>query len=213
MDLSYKELGEIHHRRDKTPAPVTQKDPAKRGEHIINNNVRKVYKDIVNDFLGEIRCGNLDSLQSKLAKTDVLKSVKEPLPEPIDEFIEKLVVHVSGQVSDDNCIIYGKKILELRKAVVHHMVTYYHTLNDGDGRDLNPVARNAREIINQFVVAEHYIDKQALDMWKRSQQQENQYEEAKKEVRNMFLNLEDFSGAGLVTSWVREIHSVINSGH
>ncbi|XP_066983271.1 uncharacterized protein [Macrobrachium rosenbergii] len=211
-DLPYRELGEIHHRQDKTPAVVTLKEPAKRGEHIINNNIRRVYKDIVNDFLGQIRCGNLNSLQSKLANTGVLKAVNEPLPQPIGALIEKLVVHISGQVSDDNSVIYGQKVRQLRNSVVNHMVTYYHVLTGDDSRDLNPVARNAREIINQFVAAEHYIDKRALSLWKPNQQQRAEYEQAKKEVENMFLKLEDFSGAGLVTSWVRELRDAVKSG-
>ncbi|XP_068200766.1 uncharacterized protein [Palaemon carinicauda] len=205
--LSYNELGKMQHNREKPEAAVTQQEASKRGEHIINNNIRRVFKDVVTAFLDGNCCLHLDELRNRLPKgARVLQAIDQPLPPSIDAFIENLSVHMSGQVTDENSALYGEKIKILRNAVVLHMSSLYRFSKGHGCDDLNNFARNGRDIIYEFLGGEYYIDKRALSLWKPNEQQKMKYDAAKKEVEKMFLRLEDFSGHGDLSDWVKEIH-------
>lgn len=194
---------------------------SKRGEHIINNGVLKLHRDIMNDFLCHKKIINLglgtlpftvvNGKESRIMN-DCFHYFRELEREPGKKYNKNTISEVEINIQDilkvhfeqnelyidGNALIYGKAIQKLREAAVEHMVELYFNPSNKGSHSTQPL-REAINFINEWVL---YVDQYALTKWRQLNGNggEATYERARNAVWGMFDGLYDRLGW-----WINEI--------
>lgn len=186
---------------------------SQRGEHVINNAVINVYRDIMNMFLfrnGITRdgVGSLN-LPNNYSESQIIQDcdkyfdskTKSDIQDVLKVFIDQDVTYI-----DANAFLYGWSINVLRESAVEHMTQLYaretYRFNEG-----TRVTRSLKNIVSQ--INEHllYVDETALSLWlaRKGPSGRHTYEKAQRIVERMFDELYE-----KLSQWVRELK---RSGH
>lgn len=125
----------------KEAAGTKEKDKrARRGEHIINNGVLNLHRDVVNKFLAKsgITTDGFGALAFPIDDDEESRIMKDCLhyftPIIRSGIQDKLKVHFEQNelYVDANALLYGRAMDLLRKEAVQHMLElYYNPLNKG----------------------------------------------------------------------------------
>lgn len=207
--ISHEELAKKKHDRQKPDRNGKEKEPASRGEHVINNNVLNVYRDIVNSFVQDVLGDNLEDMIDSVRlspNSNVLQSIYQPVPEHIANFIRNIMkVHPTESYLDVNSENYGREIELLRNVIVSYMEAINNGLDDTTNFDSLPgFERNVRDTVLEFLAGRYYVDEVALKLWLQKHKKER-FEEAEKEVERMFRDLIYDDGNDKVIVWVKEL--------
>lgn len=195
------------------------KTPARRGEHVINNNILKLFQSIVDDYIDKVGHGkNYNQLirDGKLKPgMKVVEACERPMAESFKMAISKeLVAHVQEQKQyiDANAVAYGTKIQEIRGGVVTYMLLAKDVLaNPPDPPKLTNAEKIIEMAVEEFLAREYFLDPQALSIWLKKGGKMKRYEEVKKEVIRMFRLVEYHYNVGEVIEWVKELERAINA--
>ncbi|XP_063447693.1 uncharacterized protein LOC134727244 [Mytilus trossulus] len=190
--------------------------PARRGEHVINNNVLRVYRDIIDDFVGDIT--GMDNIQSLVdtgrlsSNSHIVQSYYQPLSEGFMDLIRnRMVIHLDEDYIDKNSINYGQQIEILRGSVNMYMRSIYENLTSKDRLDSNPFGicsweRQIRTTVEDFIASNYFVDEQALDIWLRKRgNEQSTYDRGHREVVKMFRRLIYDGTNNDVIQWVNEL--------
>jgi len=175
-------LRQIRTNKPAVDEEATEKKRSDRGEHVINNNVLKVFKNIIDAFLqgqgttmGAVIAAGLSS------NSRVFRAYDSPMTDADTEFIREVAVaRIPATVPyiDANAVLYGCAALILRNDCVSYMNVRV-MLTDWERRLEMEVER-----INHY---ELYVDRAALDYWSRSRGADvGRYEAVKQRVADMF---------------------------
>lgn len=162
---------------------------SKRGEHVINNGVINVYRDIINEFLHRNDVTRHGIADTRLFHGDYQTSrdcyhyfstdTKTSIQHVLKVYIDKHTVYI-----DANAFLYGRAIQVLKKAAVDHMMELYsYPLNKGT-RQTRPL----KEIVKTINDKLSYVDQHALSIWlaRNRQPGRDTYERAQIAVHCMF---------------------------
>ena len=179
----------------------SEKKSAKRGEHVINNGVRKVLPNIIDSFL-EVNVNQFQYdttfkllVDSKCItpEMDVYKSHERPLPPTIEELIDpkmKVFVTSKDEYVDENAAVYGMAMYELTSVVVQYMSALFNRLVLEKNIPPSPLMTQAiTEIVTRIntLGSEVYVDQQAKTLWlAKPGNFESDYQEARDYVARMF---------------------------
>ncbi|CAG2193978.1 unnamed protein product [Mytilus edulis] len=190
--------------------------PARRGEHVINNNVLRVYRDIIDDFVGDIT--GMDNIQSLVdigrlsSDSRIVQAYYQPLSEEFMDLIRnRMVVHLDEDYLDKNSINYGQQIEILRGSVGMYMRSIYENLTSKDRLDSNSFGicsweRQIRTSVEDFIAGNYFVDDQALKIWLRKRgNDQNTYDRSHREVVRMFRRLIYDGTNNDVIQWVNEL--------
>lgn len=170
----------------------------KRREHVINNGVVNVYKDIVDAFLDRKNLTKHDSTDSRLFSkvcnyfsAETKKSIRTVLNVRVNPNLVYL---------DANALIYGLCIRALKKVAVLHMMEVY----SNPSNQHSDHARTIQEIVKTINENCLYVDQHALSTWKRKNKASGRiiYERDQKAVQCMFNELDE-----KLCQWVKELKS------
>lgn len=210
----------------KTDKKGKDKDP-KRGHHVINNGVRKVLPNIIDDFLHHnahfFHSRGFYDLVSEgriTQRMSVYAAHENPLSPADDQFIQTTVVYTpEGQLHvDPNETQFGIAMLSLRVGATHYMNNLFNVLvNDPnqmsrlDQHFLN-MAVSLTETIHQINTGPLYVDQQALEWWLASPQGNAvRYEEVRGQVEEMYRSLTHTKAD--ILAWVRELFHIYQHLH
>lgn len=109
---------------------------SERGEHVINNGVLSVYKDIIDDFFFHFKKqfgyrlpeSEITKIPELPAYSQMMKDYHHPLPKNIKkniQYVMKAFIPNDVIYIDANALVYGIMIAVLRKAAVDHMKVLY----------------------------------------------------------------------------------------
>ncbi|XP_046568822.1 uncharacterized protein LOC124277197 [Haliotis rubra] len=179
-----------------------KKKPSQRGEHVINNNVLKVFRTIIDRFADKI-----GSTAAQLLKEDTTayKAYYSPLPEATTQSIGNIMVaHIpeEDQYIDANATAYGIAIGEISDMVVTYMYDYY-----GNNSYNAPVVdRSITELVRLLNESHLYVDEYAKQYWLHHGGSEALFEESRRQVVQMFRRLcAPTSGENEAKQWVRDL--------
>jgi hypothetical protein len=207
--------------KPKPPRPSSDqedRDP-KRGHHVINNGVRKILPNIIDDFLHHnahyFHSQNLTQLFQQgyiSTRMAVYANHEHPLTAADDLFVQSTVAFTpEGEHHvDPNDEIFGRTIATLRVAVVHYMTTLFRVVLNDESQisRLDKHATSTALAISEFVFDLNsnniYVDHQALEWWLISGGDIVRYNEVHRNVANMFERLSHTRNAVAIT-WVREL--------
>lgn len=221
-------------RRGQTPRgpnkPATDKDKdkdPKRGHHVINNGVRRILPNIINDFLHQnahlfhaqgfhdlVEGGHISQRNS------VYSAHEHPLSATDDQFIQTTTVYTpeGKHHKDTNDAQFGIAMISLRVGVTHYMTNLFNVLvNDPSqishlDHHFTNMAVSLTESIHLINTGPMYVDQQALDWWLASPQGNRAtYERVCSHVEEMFQSL-THQRAEILT-WVRELFHAYQNLH
>ena len=185
-------------------------DP-KRGHHVINNGLRKVFGKMLGDFV-EKNFGYFQGIKSLTMLIDKAKMTNQtiismskfkPFGEPYDDFIETTAVYTpKGKTHDDpNEEEYGKCMATFRAATCTYMTALFLGLT---GEEITPnklydyadaKGKAAGKVVVKINKEDVYVDQQALGWWldehktgKSKQEAKKMFEKAHEAVAEMFSN-------------------------
>ena len=204
----------IHGEGTKGPDTETEKkkkEPSQRGEHVINNGVRKVFQNMIERFLeiNHVFFENKTFAQLRMGpETRVYQSYKEPLTPQIDERIEKkLKVTADDEYVDTNATQYGIAMVQVSVVIMHYMNAVLNSLRQRNppsvDRDVNKAVADIVERINARG-REVYVDRDALRIWRRERRSEAEYVETRDAVAAMFNLLLPHERRVMI--WVSELY-------
>ena len=196
---------------------IIEKSPAERGEHVINNNVLKLFKTVVREFVHKAYNKSYDELvQSGKITPDmtVYQACENPLSEQYKTAVgTELVAHMQHLLVyiDANASAYGIRIEYLKNAMVFYLQILLAGLRDYDNIKLiPPLERSIAPIVEEFIVRRYFVDEQALSLWiDRNGGTMERFEEVNAEVVRMFRRLERHYNDGETTQWVKDIMTAI----
>ncbi len=171
-----------------------QSERSSRGEHIINNGVLGVHKDIIDDFTRkkELDLNRLFALRdsTKLTELDrIYHDYFNPFPAEIKKNIQnEMIVDIDGNQTyfNRNAEKYGNFIHVIRQSAVNCMVCMY----DGLIREASEHRGRMQTAMQMMVDNSLFVDTEALDYWKKTgKYNETMYKEAKQAVQIMFRGL------------------------
>jgi hypothetical protein len=115
---------------EKAKSEKEEKDRHKRGEHVINNGVLKLHKDILDSFLSKRL--RLD-FNETIARIRFSKQIKEDYNEPVSSDVRNNIAsHMVVHFQEDfiyinaNSLIYGIAVYGLRSRCVSHMIDMFN---------------------------------------------------------------------------------------
>lgn len=180
---------------------------SRKGEHVINNGVINVYRDIMEMFLfrSRITRDGLGAL-TKLSKAEsqIIRDctsyfdskTKTDIQDVLKVFIDQDTAYI-----DANALFYGMSISVLRESAVDHMMELYFKqtplLNEGS-RQTRPLKEIVRAINDNLL----YVDQHALSIWltQKGPSGRRTYERAQCSVESMFDELYE-----KLSQWIREL--------
>ncbi len=177
---------------------------SKRGEHVINNGVLNVYRDIMGMFLlrsGITRdgLGALSRLSNE--ESQVLRDctnyfdhrTRTDIQEVLKVFIDEDTAYI-----DANALLYGSSINILRAFAVEHMMELNGNPRNEGSRYTGPLKETVSTINNNLF----YVDQHALSIWITRSGPDGRFifERARKTVQCMFDELYEKLG-----QWIREL--------
>ena len=206
------------------PTDETEEKKSKKGEHVINNGVRRALPKIIDKFLIDNHryFRNMDfkelcDMQCVTGDMNVFVKYEQPLPGPIALRIEEMIAFVpeGEQYFDQNAVVYGMAIGTLSVLIANYMSHLFKVLVE-DERERSRLDQHYRdraaaidERINEMNTpgAELYVDRQALGWWLATRgNRMADYREARNYVAEMFTSLSPLKRAtGNVVTWVREL--------
>ncbi|XP_067683349.1 uncharacterized protein [Haliotis asinina] len=201
-------IKELANKSKKPSDPKTskgeQKKPSHRGEHVINNNVLKVFRTIIDRFAAKIESTAAQLLENK-EHTAAYKAYYTPLPEATTQSIgHEMVAHIreEDQYIDANATAYGVAIKEISDMVVTYMYDYYtNNLYSGPAVD-----RSIIDLIRLLNNGQLYVDEYAKQYWHQQGGDLSKFEECRQEVVKMFRCLcAPTSGENEAKQWVRDL--------
>ena len=212
---------------DERPKPDNKpkepkKDP-KRGHHVINNGVRKVFQKIIESFLEHnAHYFNGESFEELVQQGHILQdmivfqSYGHPLNEEDDHFIQNTVAFTpEGQVhAYANDIAYSAHMCALRVAVVFYMNSLFlvNVRNRPMGHPEQVAAGTITALINEINATRVYVDTQALEWWLATGGNELQFDEVCDSVANMFQALTQ-QQANVIGVWVQDLFQAYQTLH
>ncbi|XP_046382094.1 uncharacterized protein LOC124153031 [Haliotis rufescens] len=181
-----------------------KKRPSERGEHVINNNVLKVFKTIIDRFATRIGSTAAELLGNK-EHTATYQAYYRPLPQDITQSIGyQMVAHIpeEDQYIDANATAYGAAIKEISDMVVTYMYDYYsNNFYSGPAVD-----RSIIDLIRLLNNSQLYVDEYAKQYWLRHGGDEAKFEDSRQQVVKMFRRLcAPTSGENEAKQWVRDL--------
>ena len=200
-------------RRKKKPHEEDEEDevkkkPAKRGEHVINNNVLKIFSSIINEFLQaekEFNCRFHD------LPLDQTKGVYQAYHHPLNarytqEVQENLVAHLDPgtEYIDANSVSDGLRKAELVQAVVNYMKALY-TARKALQVNLNNYEKRIRDVLREFIAGNVFVDEMALQIWLTKGGTRARYEDVRDQVVRMLKRLDPDKGNTEVGDWINEM--------
>jgi hypothetical protein len=194
------------------------------GEHVINNNVLKVFKNIIDEFISQQFRTTMSSLidSGQLSRESVVyKAYAQSLPPTETEAIQsKMVAHfINEPYIDANSTLYGHHVLYLKTNAVSYMREYYAVYRRGTTENNTLSEFNGRlvRLIFEINIKELYVDRMALEKWLPKSGNEpargnavTLFEDCKTKVAQMFVRLRD--GEHGMNVWVCEIRDAIERG-
>lgn len=176
------------------------KSRSNRGEHVINNGVLSLQKDIIDMFLQQRLNQSFGQLTRIPAESAIYQAYHYPFDATIRNNIQNVMV---ARISDDvlyfdaNALLYGVLVYILRLSAKGHM-TYFYDNPGVQGSPSTTTLRTTRFLMNQMLA---YVDQFALQYWlKVHGGNPATYETSKISVYRMFLNLDD-----QIRLWVQEL--------
>ena len=171
-----------------------------RGEHVINNNVLSVQRDIIDMFLGARLGKQFGELDRIPAESAIYRAYHQPFSiETTQNIREVMVAKFPDDVFyfDTNAVVYGILIYILRHAAKNHMQVLYDERSPR-GTVHTASLRTTRFLMNQMRI---YVDEYALDYWKTyNGGSETTFESSRVQVYWMFANLDD-----QIRIWISEL--------
>ena len=211
--LTVAELAQLRMRLGKaeTEEKGKEKEPSRRGEHVINNNILKFFRSVVEDFMSRAMPGrSFEELVSRGKITPnmrVYESYNNPLTPPYQAAVQKeLVAHMDKSYIDANSVVYGVRVQQVRGMVVSYMLAIYHDNHS----QLPQMERHIIEQIEEFIAGEYFVDEYALKVWLTEGGTTARYEDVKAQVVQMFRRVEYHNGNDEVIQWVRELKQAIS---
>ena len=181
-------------------------DP-KRGHHVINNGVRKIIPNIIDDFL-ELKGKTFGDLPSKEVPS-VWRAHQMPLSKDDIDKMDEMTVKTQGkeQHIDENDQVYGKVIDQLRTAVVAYMNDLFEEFDSGRAKNQQQffIITGLVERLNS-IGNEIYVDHQALEWWQKSGGDMAVYRNVRDHVAEMFNTL---ANKREILMWIAELHQVL----
>jgi len=173
---------------------------SQRGEHVINNSVINVQRDIIDMFLTQRLGMPFGQLTRIPPESAIYQAYHHPFTADITNNIRNVMVaHIPNDVFyfDSNAMIYGILIYILRYAAKNHMQFLYD--NPGlQGSPQTATLRTTRFLMNQMRV---YVDDFALNYWLTYQRgNPATYETSRIVVWEMFSDLYD-----QMKIWIQEL--------
>ncbi len=198
--------------------PALEERRSRRGEHVINNNVLKVFKNIIDEFISQQFKTTMSSLinSGQLSQQSVVyKAYTQPLPPTETEAIQSVMVahFINEPYIDANSTLYGNHVLYLKTNAVSYMSEYYAVYRRGTTENNALSEFNGRlvTLTLEINVRELYVDRMALEKWLREGGNIRLFEDCKRKVAQMFVRLRD--GEQGMNVWVCEIRDAIERGH
>lgn len=207
----------------------------KRGHHIINGDVPKIFAKIIDEFLRAIHDSDsepdsykkMQGFGRKLVPYSCLyQAYYGPMPKDKIEEIENFTVFFEHD-NNENAVIYSPAVTTLEKKVVSRMLSLYqeklksvkktlevedskHRKETHEGEDSKD-SLDLYKCIEDFINNKIYVDQVALDRWlneepKQKKQRERTYAEINKEVEKMLKKL----SPGLNESGIDEVRQWVN---
>ena len=189
------------------PQPKDEKKRPKRGEHVINNNVLRVFRDIMDEFVDDRRGRGLPcrSTADLVPGSGPYLAYHSPLSRQHKTAVEqRMVAHIPVDVHyvDANSEMYGMAIFHLRNAVR----TYMSAIADRRSYTLANIERTIRETVRLMNAGQLYVDEMAKDYWIREAGGSIAlFEEVRGSVAQMFERLVYHRGNDEVIQWVRAL--------
>ena len=162
---------------------------------MINNNVLKVFKNIIDKFLSGQRKTMQGIRIAGLAENSrVYKAYSKPMSAEDADFIGSTVVHPDEPYVDANAVTYGKAVGELNTNCIMYMNAIMTAKDNSDS--LPKAGLKMQKTMNKVVTDMNsknlYVDQAALTIWLKSlsardrRALELKYNEVKKRVAGMF---------------------------
>lgn len=215
----YKPISKSHHDDER-------KDP-KRGHHVINNGVRRIFPKIIDRFLHSnahyFNAQNFTQLSDQgyiSQRMTVYSNHEHPFTALDDQFIQTSVAYTpEGEHHDDpNDAAYGVMVYSLQVAVIHYMSKLFEVLVNDETQITRldhyytNIAVSISEMVHQIDERDVYVDQQALRWWLNAGGSQSRYNEVHGNVSNMFRQLSHTGGAVAIT-WVRELFHTYKQLH
>jgi hypothetical protein len=173
---------------------------SRRGEHVINNGVINVQRDIIDMFLTQrfgMQFGQMTRIPSDSA---IYRAYHYPFTaDTINNIRNVMVAQIPDDVFyfDSNAVIYGVLIYIVRHSARNHMQFLY----DNPGSQGSPqtrALRTTRFLMNQMRI---YVDNFALNYWLQYHRgNPATYERSRVAVYQMFSDLDD-----QIKIWIQEL--------
>jgi hypothetical protein len=180
--------------------PANTAASPKRGDHVINNSVLRVYRDIIDGFL-EAHLhnakfdGTITDLGDHATSSPIYKDHNHPISDTIQKEIQtEMVVHFpkGHPYQDANAGPYGETIKKLRTAAIAHMKELYDGLVAGKHLEGTKSTKAVKDAIANLNSHELYVDTIAKDYYlKYHTDKKAVYNGALKAVHSMFASLYD----------------------
>ncbi|XP_046563076.1 uncharacterized protein LOC124271950 [Haliotis rubra] len=181
-----------------------EKKTSQRGEHVINNNVLKVFRTMIDRFAAKIGSTAAQLLEKK-EHTAAHQAYYAPLPEATTQSIRyHMVAHIPEEdpYIDANATVYGIASGAISDMVVTYMYDYY-----GNNSYNAPVVdRSITELVHLLNESHLYVDEYAKQYWLHHGGSEATFEESRRQVVQMFRRLcTPTSGENEAKQWVRDL--------
>lgn len=185
------------------------KDP-KRGHHVINNGVRKVIPNIIDEFLRQ-KGKRFSDLPMKERAPCVWKAHETPLSKHDIEKIDEMTVNTPAggneKHNDENDQLYGKVIGQLLTAAVAYLNDLFEEFSSGQSKSqqqffiVTGLVERCNSIDNEV-----YVDHQALEWWRKRGGDMEVYRNVRDRVAEMFNTLANKSK---ILTWIAELHQIL----
>lgn len=207
-EISWQEIYRQRYERKKPEKPGREKSPSRRGEHIINNSVLNIYRDIARRFVGEVLHKDWQELENELSEdSSVLRNIRDPVPPPIRELIGNiLVVHAEHSFFDNNAEAFGRMVERLRNAAVAYMERLY-ILPDPPG--LTEMEIYMSEVVEEFIAGDYFVDENVLRIWLKKGGNRDLFEKVRRQVQSMLRALVPHKGNNMLADWVLELKKAL----
>ncbi|XP_068223906.1 uncharacterized protein [Palaemon carinicauda] len=204
-ERSWESIVEVRHWLEKPDKPAAEKDPSKRGEHVINNGVLKIYRDVVEEFVAYAFGTNLRHLENNVLLEDssVLRAIREPVPcDVMYQISDVMVVHLQRSYMDSNAKAFGEKLDIVKGVCFGYMRSLY---KPSYFSSLNGMERNIVALVEDFIRGGFFIDDDALAIWCKRRNSIQVFEQARNKVESMLRRLIPHRGNNPLSDWVCDL--------
>ena len=213
--------------------PLKKPKEPKRGHHVINNGVKRIFQDIIEKFFQEhkdrIFLGKTyedlvnDGVINKKETPNLMRSHDQLLPSDVSAQIETMVAYTPTEEThtDANDMRFGISKVVLSYAVTQ-IIFYVCTFPEEAGGMPDP-SEGFRHVMESMIAiiafingklterGDVYVDNQALKWWLANKGEMAQFTRCRDNVRDMFNSLADVRQTPderIACIWGREIFDV-----